>query len=200
MLLLTLCSANSLSASINFIFTINDLNKFQSLASLRYLLVQLVLTLFSLQYSIFINKMLLSCRARRHKATILLESRLRSYFDFVNLSLLSPPQMGAEKMGLRVSAVQREWEYFTALHFFIGTENWRNLCCRQNEPCICSGNGLAMSSLYPEMRFSWEIKSVDALFCNGLTRVGDLSKEAILQAIKDGDLRFLQVSHFFFLH
>ena len=51
-----------------------------------------------------------------------------------------------------------------------------------------------MSSLYPEMRFSWEIKSVDALFCNGLARVGDLSKEAILQAIKDGDLRFLQVS------
>ena len=28
-----------------------------------------------------------------------------------------------------------------------------------------------MSSLYPEMRFSWEIKSVDALFCNGLTRL-----------------------------
>ena len=38
-----------------------------------------------------------------------------------------------------------------------------------------------MSSLYPEMRFSWEIKSVDALFCNGMTRVGDLSREAILQ-------------------
>ena len=50
-----------------------------------------------------------------------------------------------------------------------------------------------MSSLYPEMRFSWEIKSVDALFCNGLTRLNDLSKEAILQAIKDSDLRFLQV-------
>ena len=50
-----------------------------------------------------------------------------------------------------------------------------------------------MSSLYPEMRFSWEIKSVDALFCNGLTRLSDLSKEAILQAIKDSDLRFLQV-------
>ena len=63
----------------------------------------------------------------------------------------------------------------------------------QNEPCICRGNGLAKSSLYPEMRFSWEIKSVDALFCNGLTRLGDLSKEAILQAIKDSDLRFLQV-------
>ena len=64
---------------------------------------------------------------------------------------------------------------------------------RQQQPCICKGNGLAMSSLYPEMRFSWEIKSVDALFCNGLTRLSDLSKEAILQAIKDGDLRFLQV-------
>ena len=35
---------------------------------------------------------------------------------------------------------------------------------------------------------------MDALFCNGLTRLGDLSKEAILQAIKDGDLRFLQAS------
>ena len=69
-----------------------------------------------------------------------------------------------------------------------------SLLHRQNEHCICSGHGLAMSSLYPEMRFSWEIKSVDALFCNGLTRLGDLSKEAILQAIKDGDLRFLQVS------
>ena len=53
---------------------------------------------------------------------------------------------------------------------------------RQRQPCICKGNGLAMSSLYPEMRFSWEIKSVDALFCNGLTRLSDLSKEAILQA------------------
>ena len=28
--------------------------------------------------------------------------------------------------------------------------------------------GAAASSLYPEMRFSWEIKSVDALFCNGM--------------------------------
>ena len=42
-----------------------------------------------------------------------------------------------------------------------------------------------MSSLYPEMRFSWEIRSVDALFCNGMTRVGDLSREAILSAIRD---------------
>ena len=30
-------------------------------------------------------------------------------------------------------------------------------------------------------------------FCNGLTRFGDLSKEGNLQAIKDGDWRFLQV-------
>ena len=29
--------------------------------------------------------------------------------------------------------------------------------------------GAAASSLYPEMRFSWEIKSVDALFCNGMS-------------------------------
>ena len=44
-----------------------------------------------------------------------------------------------------------------------------------------AASAAAMSSLYPEMRFSWEIKSVDALFCNGMTRVGDLSREAILQ-------------------
>ena len=48
--------------------------------------------------------------------------------------------------------------------------------------------GAAMSSLYPEMRFSWEIKSVDALFCNGMTRVGDLSREAILASIRECDL------------
>lgn len=35
------------------------------------------------------------------------------------------------------------------------------------------------------MRFSWEIKSVDALFCNGMTRVGDLSREAILSSIRE---------------
>ncbi len=37
------------------------------------------------------------------------------------------------------------------------------------------------------------MRSVDAVFNNGLTRINDLSKEAILQAIKDQDLRFLQV-------
>ena len=47
-----------------------------------------------------------------------------------------------------------------------------------------------MSSLYPEMRFSWEIRSVDALFCNGMTRVGDLSREAILSSIRDEQVRF----------
>ena len=46
-----------------------------------------------------------------------------------------------------------------------------------------------MSSLYPEMRFSWEIRSVDALFCNGMTRVGDLSREAILSSIRDDQVR-----------
>jgi hypothetical protein len=46
-----------------------------------------------------------------------------------------------------------------------------------------------MSSLYPEMRFSWEIKSVDALFSNGLTKVGDLSREVVLQSIKEEDMR-----------
>ena len=47
-----------------------------------------------------------------------------------------------------------------------------------------------MSSLYPEMRFSWEIRSVDALFCNGMTRVGDLSREAILSSIRDEQVSF----------
>ena len=83
-----------------------------------------------------------------------------------------------------------------SLRFFISW-NLKPDYFSQNQPCICSGQGLAMSSLYPEMRFSWEIKSVDALFCNGLTRLNDLSKEAILQAIKDADLRFLQVKRDF---
>ena len=52
--------------------------------------------------------------------------------------------------------------------------------------------GAAMSSLYPEMRFSWEIKSVDALFCNGMTRVGDLSREAILASLRECDLSVLK--------
>jgi hypothetical protein len=52
--------------------------------------------------------------------------------------------------------------------------------------------GAAMSSLYPDMRFSWEIKSVDALFCNGMTRVGDLSREAILASIREHDLSCLK--------
>ena len=43
------------------------------------------------------------------------------------------------------------------------------------------------------MRLSWEIKSVDALFCNGMTRVGDLSREAILSSIReDQDLSILK--------
>ena len=71
--------------------------------------------------------------------------------------------------------------------------------------------GAVASSLYPEMRFSWEIKvkvnrtdcrkaletfsifqSVDALFCNGMTRVGDLSREAILASLRECDLSVLK--------
>ena len=60
-----------------------------------------------------------------------------------------------------------------------------------------NSNGQAVSSLFPAMRFSWEIKSVDAVFCNGVARLNDLSKEAIIQAIKDQDLRFLTVFNLF---
>ncbi len=61
-----------------------------------------------------------------------------------------------------------------------------------NEAVAGAMSGAAMSSLYPEMRFSWEIKSVDALFCNGMTRVGDLSREAILQSLREHDLSVLK--------
>ena len=63
-----------------------------------------------------------------------------------------------------------------------------------------NANGQAVSSLFPSMRFSWEIKSVDAVFCNGVARLNDLSKEAIIQAIKDQDLRFLTVISFKTFH
>ena len=142
--------------------------------------------------------MLLSCRARRNKATIIILPQFRSYFDFVNLSFTSTD--GSRENGIKSICSSEGMRILDSITFLYWTENRRNLYYRQNEPCICSGNGLAMSSLYPEMRFSWEIKSVDALFCNGLARVGDLSKEAILQAIKDGDLRFLQVSQYNLSH
>ena len=54
--------------------------------------------------------------------------------------------------------------------------------------------GHGVSTIIPAMRFSWEISNVDSVFTNGLARVNDLSKEAMLQAIKDKDLRFLAVS------
>ena len=56
------------------------------------------------------------------------------------------------------------------------------------------GRGHGVSNIIPAMRFSWEISNVDSVFTNGLARVNDLSKEAMLQAIKDKDLRFLAVS------
>ena len=58
-----------------------------------------------------------------------------------------------------------------------------------------NGTGHGVSNIIPAMRFSWEISNVDSVFTNGLARVNDLSKEAMLQAIKDKDLRFLAVSY-----
>ena len=49
-----------------------------------------------------------------------------------------------------------------------------------------------MTGILP-MRFSWEISNVDSVFSNGVARFNDLSKEAMLQAIKEKDLRFLSV-------
>ena len=50
-----------------------------------------------------------------------------------------------------------------------------------------------LSGMIPAMRFSWEITNVDSVFSNGVARINDLSKEAMLQAIIDKDLRFLTV-------
>ena len=50
-----------------------------------------------------------------------------------------------------------------------------------------------LSGLTPAMRFSWEITNVDSVFSNGVARINDLTKEAMLQAIIDKDLRFLTV-------
>ena len=43
--------------------------------------------------------------------------------------------------------------------------------------------------------FLWihnSLQSVDALFCNGMTRVGDLSREAILASLRECDLSVLK--------
>ena len=50
-----------------------------------------------------------------------------------------------------------------------------------------------LSGMIPAMRFSWEITNVDSVFSNGVARVNDLTKEAMLQAVIDKDLRFLTV-------
>ena len=54
-----------------------------------------------------------------------------------------------------------------------------------------------LSGLIPAMRFSWEISNVDSVFSNGVARITDLTKEAMLQAIVDKDLRFLTVRFLF---
>ena len=44
--------------------------------------------------------------------------------------------------------------------------------------CLCISNTLGMSALYPEMKFSWEIKSVDELFYNNLNRFNAIYRVA----------------------
>ena len=60
-----------------------------------------------------------------------------------------------------------------------------------------SGNdlasGLAVSALIPALGLSWGVKTGVQVFSNGVARLNDLTKEAMLQAIKDKDLRFLSV-------
>ena len=60
-----------------------------------------------------------------------------------------------------------------------------------------SGNGrasgLAVSALIPALGLSWGAKTGGQVFSNGVARLNDLTKEAMLQAIKDKDLRFLSV-------
>ena len=55
-----------------------------------------------------------------------------------------------------------------------------------------STNGHAVSALIPALGLSLGIKS-DPAFSNGVARLNDLTKEAMLQAIKEQDLRFLSV-------
>ena len=61
---------------------------------------------------------------------------------------------------------------------------------------MVQSNGHTVANIIPQMRFSWEISNVDSVFSNGVAvaRFNDLTKEAMLQAIKDRDLRFLSVS------
>ena len=61
---------------------------------------------------------------------------------------------------------------------------------------FAQSNGHNVANIIPQMRFSWEISNVDSVFSNGVAvaRFNDLTKEAMLQAIKERDLRFLSVS------
>ena len=54
--------------------------------------------------------------------------------------------------------------------------------------------GLSNIPLWSPVVHWTQIILVDAVFSNGFTRLNDLSKEAMLQAIKEQDLRFLQVA------
>ena len=55
-------------------------------------------------------------------------------------------------------------------------------------------NGHVVSALIPALGFPLGIKTTgDSAYSNGLARLNDLTKEGMLQAIKDEDLRFLSV-------
>ena len=52
----------------------------------------------------------------------------------------------------------------------------------------CNYKGQAVSSLLMTIRFPWKMQADDRLFCNGVARLNDLSKVAIIQAIEYNEL------------
>ena len=74
-------------------------------------------------------------------------------------------------------------------------EQWFTLLISQELQASVSmkENNHGVSGMIPAIRFSWEITNVDSVFTNGVARINDLTKEAMLQAIIDKDLRFLTV-------
>ena len=52
----------------------------------------------------------------------------------------------------------------------------------------CNYKGQAVSSLLMAIRFPLKMQSDDQVFCNGVARLNDLSKESIIQAIEYNEL------------
>ena len=73
-------------------------------------------------------------------------------------------------------------------------ENGNNVAVKHQELNVINGNAV-VSNFITEKQLSWEIRNVDAVFENKIGRISDLTKEAMLQNIKDGDLRFLGVGN-----